>query len=109
MEVDSADGVKVTNSSEKRKRTSSSASFEMSDDQIRAVLQTIFRVQLPGCSQSQPNFLKLENPVEGEPNGVKSQTTEKVNNGHNSEEVEQYNDLVCNILFEVMYSMSNGK
>ena len=85
----------------------SSATYEVTEDQLRTSLQTIFRVQLPKSGQTAPpEFLALPDLAES----LKSDDDKNVLLVANKEDVvvQDHGEMISDILTEVIMKMANG-
>jgi len=104
---------------EKRKRSSSSTNYEMTEEQVLNTLQTIFGVKLPTASEKAgtenmdlpqiADFLKMKkSEEEKEQNNTIDQNNEQgalmTKSG-----LDNYNELISDILTEVLLKMAKGK
>jgi len=103
---------------EKRKRSSSSTNYEMTEEQVLSTLQTIFGVKLPTASEKAAtenmdlpqiaDFLKMKkSEEEKEQNNTIDQNNEQgaimTKSG-----LDNYNELISDILTEVLLKMAKG-
>ena len=83
---------------EKRKRTSSSANYEVTEEQVLSSLQNIFTVKLPKSSESPaPEYLTL------------SDVTVVTSGKSFSPSLDSYSELISDILSDVLMNMAKGK
>lgn len=115
---------------EKRKRTSSSATYEVTEEQVLTSLQTIFMVQLHGASVAPPpEFMALPDVVltmkertsSSKTNGNTTNTANGDDDANDNDDFSKrtestmttkpatdYKELVSDILTEVLANMANG-
>jgi len=88
---------------EKRKRTSSSANYEVTDEQVLGTLQTIFAVKLPKAATSAPDSnLNL-------PDTAAFLALKTAENEESCPQDIDWKELISDILTEVMLKMANGQ
>lgn len=83
------------NVAEKRKRTSSSANYELSEDQLLSIVEEIFSVNLLASSSAATRY-----PV--------AQASELLAERKQDSSSIDFKEVVSDILFEVLASISNG-
>ena len=88
---------------EKRKRTSSSANYEVTHEQVLSNLQMIFSVKLPKAAVSAPDtYLDIPDTAE-----FMEQKTDEEENKDKQKDCN-YNELISDILTEVLLKMAKG-
>jgi len=98
---------------EKRKRSSSSTNYEMSEEQVLSSLQTIFAVKLPTASEKAPSE-NMDLPETAALLKLKSEQLESDKDQNDQGAIitksgsETYNELISDILTEVLMKMAKG-
>ena len=88
---------------EKRKRTSSSANYEVTHEQVLSNLQMIFSVKLPKAAVSAPDtYLDISDTAK-----FMEQKTDEEENKDKQKDCN-YNELISDILTEVLLKMAKG-